>query len=258
MRTPFDDLVEDIIRRGYHNQRLEGHSDIVADGILRDLRSACAPLRADIETGVVRAWKNVPSPGDRRRKIDLLVAEPIEDADKPDLTKTSLGIENKSVVTAHRNKTSRFDDLTKLLGAYQSKRPETVLVATVIVGTAHRFLNVSDRISPFYGATFDEEIRPRLSTGDQKLWEDFPAAVSKNRPQDPTSTVAHFRGLPTRPPGMTHISGYDYVLLVPMHIDNVSPPYVEREFADTANCDADYGNMIAAICTAYTARWHMG
>ncbi len=256
MSTPFDDLAADMLQRGYHNQRLEAHSDSVVDGILQDLLAACASMHSDIESGVIRAWKNVPSPGDRRRKIDLLVAEPEPEGGGPDLTTTRLGIENKSVVTAHRNKTSRFDDLTKLLGAYQSSRPETVLIATVIVGAAPRFLNVSDRIKPFYEDTFEEEILPRLSTGDESLWKDFPAAVSRNRPQDPAQTIQHFRTLPTRPPGMTHISGYDYVLLVPMHIDNVAAPYVDRLPEDAVEHEADYRNMIAAICAAYTARWH--
>jgi hypothetical protein len=254
-RTPFDDLVDDIRRRGYHNQRLEDHSDIITDGILRDLLQQCAPLRADFEAGTVRAWKNVPSPGDRKRKIDLLVAEPGEGGRAPDLETTRLGIENKSVVTAHRNKTSRFDDLTKLLGAYQSNRPETVLVATVIVGTASRYLNVCDRIAPFHRDRFDTAILPRLSSGDETLWSEFPPAVSMNRPQDPAQTIEHFRSLPTRPPGMTHRNGYDYVLLVPMHIDNVQPPFVDRTFG--GDHDDDYRQMITTVCKAYTARWHM-
>ena len=257
MRTPFDDLVDDILQRGYHNQRREIHSDIVADGILRDLLAACDSMRADFESGMIRAWKNVPSPGDRKRKIDLLIAEPEPGGGRPDLTKTRLGIENKSVVTAHRNKTSRFDDLTKLLGAYQASRPETVLIVTAIVGTAQRFLNVPDRIKPFYKDTFEVDILPRLSTGDETLWEDFPFAVSENKPQDPMQTVEHFRTLPTRPPGMTHISGYDYLLLVPMYVDNVVPPYVDRTFGGAIDHDADYRNMIATTCKAYTARWHM-
>ena len=199
MSTPFDDVIDDIRERGYHNQRLEVHSDLVTRGILRDLLATCEPLREDFENGVVDAWENVRSPSDRKRKIDLLIAEPTPDRKSPDLAKTRVGIENKSVVTAHRNKTNRFDDLTKVLGAFQASRPETVLVATVIVGTAPRVLNVCDRIAPFYAATFDSEILPRLSTGDDTLWSDFPAAVSRNRPNDPAATLEHFRTLPTRP-----------------------------------------------------------
>ena len=39
MTTPFDEVIEQIKSRGFHNQRLEDHSDIVSDcslmGVLR-------------------------------------------------------------------------------------------------------------------------------------------------------------------------------------------------------------------------------
>lgn len=256
MSTPFDDLVHDIYRRGYHNQRFENHSDIVTDGIFRDLIGACESMCMDYEAGAIDAWKNVPSPSDRKRKIDLLIAEPVPGGE-PDLSKTRVGIENKSIVTAHRNKTNRYDDLMKLLGAYQSSRKETVLVATVIVGTAPRYLNVSDRITPFYPGDFNADILPRLSSGDESLWREFPAAESRNRPLEALQTMNYFRSLPTRPPGMTHVEGYDYVLVVPMFIDNVAPPHVDREFLSEKDHDENYWNMIQAICKTYATRWHM-
>jgi hypothetical protein len=124
-------------------------------------------------------------------------------------------------------------------------------------------LNVPDRVKPLYRkrlAEFNNKILPRLSSGDQTLWEQFAWAVSINRPGDSTRTVAKFRQLPTRPPGHTHVVGYDYLFLVPAFIDNVNPPYIP-EPGDPLSLGIDvlheYNAMLEAICKAYTARWHL-
>ena len=168
-----------------------------------------------------------------------------------------LGMENKSVITAHRNKTSRFDDLSENLEAIYRVQPKAVLVATILVGTAPRVLNVPDRILPFYKSNFNDEIRPRLSTGDQTLWAEFPAAVSENQAGDALKTVAQFRQLPTRGPADTHRQAYDYVAVVPVYVDNVNPPRVDRNNNLGIDIDADYENMLDIMCKAYHARWHL-
>jgi hypothetical protein len=112
MTTPFDEVIEQIERRGFHNQRLEDHSDIVSGGILTDLRQRCDPFAADFSTDRIRAWKNVRTPGARNRKIDLLVGEP-DAAGEADLDRLRFCMENKSVITAHRNLYARFDDLNE-------------------------------------------------------------------------------------------------------------------------------------------------
>lgn len=149
MKTPFDDAIEFIARARYHNHRLEAHSDIVSDGILNDLRERCPAVRRDLDGGVVRVWKNVSSPGDRERKVELFVGEPDEEG-KPDVAKVRIAIENKSVITAHRNATNRFDDLKKVVAAVQGARPEALLIATVLIGTAQRCLNIPDQVHKFY------------------------------------------------------------------------------------------------------------
>ena len=68
--------------------------------------------------------------------------------------------------------------------------------------------------------------------------------------------MAAFRKLPTRSPGHTHVVGYDFVLLVPVFIDNVNPLSVCRENDFGIDIDADYERMLATICRAYEARWH--
>ena len=47
MSIPFDKAIEEIKKRGYHNQRLEAHSDIVSNGMFEDLLKHCKALRTD-------------------------------------------------------------------------------------------------------------------------------------------------------------------------------------------------------------------
>jgi hypothetical protein len=258
--TPFDAVVLDAIRRGFHNHRLEDHSDIVSAGILKDLVEQCPTLSEDVREGVVRHWTNVPAPGARQRKVDLLVGEPSQEDDGPDLTRVRICVENKSVTTAHRNRDARFDDLNEALQVLHRVKADTVLVATVLVGVAPRVLNVPDKLkTPYKGRDdeFRQKVLPRLSTGDQTLWKEFEWAISINRPGDARKTVEKFRQLPRRPPGHTHLAGDDYVLLVPMHIDNVNPPRVARENDLGIDIDGEYQAMLSQICKAYTARWHL-
>ncbi len=258
MSTPFDEVVDEIRTRRFHNHRLEDHSGTVSRGILRDLREMCEPFRQDLLGGRIRQWFDFPSPGGRSRKLDLVVGEPSGDASGPDLGRVRLCVENKSVVTAHRNRTNRYDDLSDVVGVLHQKRPDAILVATVRVGLAENVLNVPDRVKPFMSAEeFVGRVLPRLSSGDEKLWDEFRPAVSCNRPRDPERTVEKFRRLPTRPPGRTHLAAYDYVLLVPVFIDNVSPPRVARDNTLGIDVDAEYRTMLDRICKAYNARWHL-
>lgn len=260
MSTPFDEAISKIKEEGYHNHRRETHSDTVSKGVFNDLMQLCETLRKDVESGEVRVWYNVRAPGNRGRKIDLFVGEPAADGVRPDIRRVRIAMENKSVVTAHRNKTNRFDDLKKTLDAILQVRSEAVVVATVLVGLAERVLNIPDRVHPLFKgreAEFETKVLPRLSTGDRTLWEEFNYAVSTNRPTDPEKTVELFRKLRIRDPAHTHVAGYDYILLVPVFIDNVNPPYLARESDLRIDVDQDYEKMLEQICKAYTARWHL-
>lgn len=259
MTTPFDAAIRSIQEARYHNHRLEGHSDLVSDGIVADLKERCAPFSRDLEAGAIRIWKNVSAPGDRLRKVDLFVGEPTDDG-LPDIHRVRIAIENKSVITAHRNRTNRFDDLSKVLSAVHGARPEAIVVATVMVGVSRRMLNVPDQVHKFYRDRedeFDEKVLPRLSSGDLTLWREFDWASSPNSATDAQKTVELFRTLPTRGSGHTHVEGYDYVLLVPVEIDNVSAPNVKRDNALGIDVDSEYSRLIERMCSAYTARWHM-
>ena len=255
MSTPFDAVVEEIAKRGFHNHRLEDHSDVVGEGVFADLVANCQPLKDDVDSGQIAHWLNVRTPGARQRKIDLLVGEPTAKG-TPDLAKLRICVENKSVVTAHRNRDARFDDLNEALQVLHRVKPDAVLVATVMVGVAERVLNVPDRIKPFH-RNFEKRILPRLSKGDVRLWREFREAISRNKPDHPRKTVEKFMQLRTRPPGHTHVVGYDYLLLVPVYIDNVNPPYIPRPNNLGIDVDAEYKTMLSQICKAYRARWHL-
>ena len=139
-------------------------------------------------------------------------------------------MENKSVITAHRNRTNRFDDLKKVVAAIQGERPEALLIATVLIGVAGRFLNIPDQVHKVYRGRedeFDRDVRPL------------------------------FQSLPTRGSAQTHLTACDSVLLVPVHIDNVNPPELPRPNALGIDIDADYDAFLERTCKAYTARWHI-
>ena len=258
MNMPYDDVVAQIRERGFHNHRLEEHSGVMSQGILRDLRTMCEPFRLDHARGRIREWPDFPSPGGRSRKLDMVVAEPVSDESGPDLRRLRLCIENKSVVTAHRNRTNRYDDLSDVLGVLHQENPDAILVATVLIGLAENVLNVPDRVKPFISSEdFVGRVLPRLSSGDESLWDEFPPAVSRNRPLDAERTVGKFRELPTLSPARTDLVAYDYVLLVPVSIDNVHPPSVARENGLGIDVDGEYRAMLDRICNAYIARWHL-
>lgn len=259
--TPFDKAIEAVRAAGYHNHRKEGHSDVVSLAIFDDLKATCPALRADLASGAVRMWLNVSSPGDRARKVDLFIGE-ATDSDEPDVNRVRIALENKSVITAHRNRTNRFDDLQKVLGAIQGARPEASVIGTVLVGLSTRCLNVPDRVKMFFRdekeVEFDQKVLPRLSSGDEKLWEEFDWAISQNTKRDPADTVAHLRTLPVRNPAQTHQKGFDALLLVPVEIDNVNPPRLPRPNALGIDVDAEYRQMLEHVCAAYSGRWHFG
>ncbi len=254
MNTAYDEVVTAIAKYGFHNHRKQEHSDVLADAVLRDLQQRCPSLDSDLVNGIVVSSINIGAPGGRSRKLDLAVHQAGE---RGNLRALRIGMENKSVITAHRNTSSRFDDLSETLEAIYQVQPNAVLVATILVGTATRVLNVPDRILPYHEDTFSERILPRLSTGDEALWTEFPKAVSRNRTTDALKTVNQFRALPTRRPAETHRQAYDYVAIVPVFVDNVNPPRVDRKNDLGIDVDADYERMLDIMCKAYHARWHL-
>lgn len=261
MTNPFDDVIESIRRQGYHNHRRQDHSRLVSEGMLRDLREQCPRIRSDLDTGAIEAWFDHHIPASRGtsgsgRLADLLIGPRDPEGPGEPSPDFRVCVEHKSVATAHRNVRARFGDLNEVLEMVHRGQPHAILVATVLLGVADRFLNVPDRITPFHDfETFERKIRPRLSSGDVTLWTEFKAAVSQNRPGEPKKTLAVFRELKRRPIGRTDIIGYDYLLVVPVAVDNVNPPSVARQNDLGIDVDADYASMLRTICDAYQVRW---
>ncbi|MFH1463153.1 MAG: hypothetical protein ABIO70_02090 [Pseudomonadota bacterium] len=257
LQTPYDEVIDHVIAEGYHNHRREDHSDLISDGLVADLLQTCDALRRDVEEGVVKYWVNVRAPGGRNRFLDLFIGEPDPVTGAADFRGLRIGVEHKSVLTAHRNKTNRYDDLMRTLNAIHPDRPQAVLAATVLVGTAPRVLNIPDQVHKVRQADFETAILPRLSRGDHGLWEEFAWAISRNRADDPEKTIALFRSIPTRNPGHTHEFGYDCLQIVPVFIDNVESPRVERDNPFGLDVEAEYRQLLHVLCAAYTARWHL-
>ena len=260
MNTPFDRVILDIVERGYHNHRKETHSDIASTGIWEDLLAHSSDIKQDYGMHSIDHWLNRPAPDLQKRRADLLVCEIDEQTDVPDISRVRICLENKSVVTAHRNKGERFRDLDNFRSEVQQRRREAIVLGTVMIGTARRYLNVPDRISPLYknrSEEFSRSVLPRLSTGDETLWDDFDFAISENRPDDAKKTFERFRSLPTRTPNLTHEVGFDYLLIVPVHIDNVNPPRVDRDNNLGLNVDEEYSSFLETVRRAYVARWHI-
>ncbi len=258
MNTPFDDVIRRIVELGYHNHRKAEHSDIICKGIWADLVSRCKEIREDYGKGEIGWWLNQPAPDLQRRKADLLVCEIGGSPDLPDLTRVRICLENKSVITAHRNKGERFRDLDNFRSEVQQRRREAIVLGTVLVGTARRYLNVPDQVRKLYrkrSEEFERSVLPRLSTGDETLWDDFPFAISENRIDDAEKTLEHFRRLPTRTPNLTHQDGFDYLLLIPVHIDNVNPPRIDRDNTLGLDPDEEYAKLLDSVRRGYIARW---
>ena len=150
MNTPFDNVIRRIIERGYHNHRTAEHSDIVCTGIWNDLLTRCEDIRDDYDRGRIGHWLNQPAPDLQRRRADLLVCETNELTDTPDLSRVRICLENKSVLTAHRNRGERFRDLDNFRSEVQQRRREAIVLGTVMIGTARRYLNVADQVGRLY------------------------------------------------------------------------------------------------------------
>lgn len=266
MLTPFDGILNNIVRRGYHNHRLDEHSNLMTDQIIGDLARRCKAFARDQASPAFKGWYNVKAADNRTTDYIFGPVHPDSPRDllgkssraKPVLTDVRLLIEHKSVVTAHRNRSARFQDIEREMRAIYSHSPKTIIVATVIIGTCLRVLNVPDcvKCDPRYSeAEFEARIVHRLSTGDQSLWDDFRHCVSGNKHHEPLTTVRLFQSLPTREPENANpgMPTMDVVLLIPMAIDNVNPPGLSK--IDGIDAILAYDAMLDHICRAYSSRW---
>jgi hypothetical protein len=254
-------LIDTIASNRFHSHRGQAHSTLLSEYILDDLSQRCKLFREDLASGAVRNYGLSKTPGARGRKADLLIAQPIsEDKTKPDFRRLRLCVENKSVVTAHRNAPARYDDLTEVLRVLHGEQPEAMFVATVLVGVSPRYLNINDGVKKcckIWGTkAFKSRILPRLSTGDQALWDEFPEHISRNKPEAARGSIEMFRKLPTRTKAQTHKVGYDFLLLVPVDIDNVNAPKLSPPGTLGIDAVSDYDSMIDQICETYRVRFH--
>jgi len=258
--SALDHVVSSFAAEGYHNHRASRHSDILSKALLEALRARCEPLARDIQTGAVKAWFNKGSAGEGGRTRDLLLGTPDKDGRRPAPEGLRLCFEHKTVVTAHRNAGNRTKELLEALSELHLASPSALKVATLLVGTAPRYLNVPDKVKPMYYRTgrsdyFESQIRPRFSSGDAALWTDFPWAISENRPNGPSQTLKKFRALPVREVSQANELGFDGLLAVPVHVDNVGAPRIDRDNSLGIDIDSDYDRILDLVAATYEARW---
>jgi hypothetical protein len=287
-QTPFDVHAALVNQRGYHNHRVNTHSDVISDGILQDLWRGCPALRADLEAGRVGFWKNKKIKWGRGRDTDLIIAEPIvaksrgmqgaltydwhgaavDARSKPNPNRVRIMIEHKSVITAHRNRDARYDDLNNLVqDIVRDAAANIVIGATVMVGVSEYYLNIPDKLLPnfikksetgkkqFDEERFSREILARVKAHDEILFKDYSFAVSYNKSDEIKETFGKFNRLSRRPQNNRSQLGYDALLLCPVYYDNVHEARVARNNDFGIDVDGEYQQFLRRICEDYTALW---
>lgn len=257
MKTPADRVVERIIQDGYHDHRSARHSDIICNHFILDLLKECPPLAEDVNDGKVKWGLNVEVQG-LTHKVDLMVYETDHDSSTPALDRARLCMENKSVITAHgKNRKNRQSDLSDFANLLQSKKPEAIVLGHVLVGTGIQYVNVPDAVKKtcqILKIDFEQDVLPRLSSGDLDLWAEF--GSKPNSDDAALKTIQMMRSLPVKQKGFTHELGFDYLLIEPVFIDNINPPRVERNNPFGINIDSQYEEMLKRTGRTYTSRWH--
>lgn len=257
MITPADRVVERILQDRYHDHRSARHSDIICNHFILDLLKQCPALANDIESAKVEYRLNVDVSG-LTHKVDLMIYEVDDMNTDPALERARLCMENKSVITAHgKNRKNRQSDLSDFANLLQAKKPEAIVLGHVLVGTGIQYVNIPDAVKrkcQILDIDFDVDVLPRLSSGDQKLWEEF--GTKPNSVDAATKTIEMMGTLPVKEKGFTHELGFDFLLIEPVFVDNINPPRVERENPFGINIDAQYEEMLKRTCRAYASRWH--
>lgn len=284
--TPFDEHASRANEEGYHNHRVNTHSDLVSEGIIRDLVARSPALRTHLDKGQVGFWVNRRNPWGRKRNTDFVIAEPNLDGKvrpellvplglrgaaawglNPDPANVRMIGEHKSVITAHRNRSARHDDLDHLYKDANAHGKEVIVFATVMVGVAEWYLNVADGVKGFFDRwghdaegrrkkvfmedRFRSEFLPRVRAHDLTLMDDYIAAVSENSPRDIEATFEAFQTLPRRPATDRSQPGFDALLLVPVHYDNIHPARVERENRFQIDVDLAYDRFLNRLASDY-------
>ncbi len=248
MSTIFDTWIEEISKKPFYSGRGGVHCKALALALEKELLERSPALRTDRNSGLVRSWTRRTLAATRGRH-DLLCG-PADVAGEPAPGGLRICIDVKTVVTAHRNGPTRAQELRDAAKRIAGDSPESLHVAVVLVGTEARYLNVADQVAALYRKMgkerfFDESIVPRLSTGDESLWTDCAWGISPNKPNDAATTAALFLGL----------TEFDALFVAPVHIDNVTPPKVDRAHPAFGRFDEQYEVAMASVVGEYMKRW---
>jgi hypothetical protein len=286
--TAFSDLIDFIRNERIHHPRTGVHSDILSKGLLNDLCRVSDVFLNHAEEGEICYKLNMKiEDASRHHVVDLVIGRPRNKGqlqakseqlagDGPlcqcvgELVETRIIIENKSLVTAHRNVFNRTRILTDISDFVRnSKHKDAILIGTFLVGTAERFLNyetfvrardVLNRLCKKSSYDFDS-LEKNIGTGSREL-RDFVTnpnlperMVSVNRTDDPKRTLQSIVGdIPVKTDTKT---GYDALIIQFCHIDNVDPPRLDFPdfFDDPSYSHFRYDNAMKHIGRIYDDKY---
>ncbi len=131
--------------------------------LLRDLYTNSSTFKTHTENGAMGYFLNLPVAKPRGGvaiEVDLVIGQLVRtvscqprigrtenrirrmaNSDVAMMNEVRILVENKSVLTAHRNRGNRSMELVAVEDVIADKYPEAILVANVLIGTALEFLN---------------------------------------------------------------------------------------------------------------------
>ncbi len=285
--SAFDDLVDHIIKHKIYNPRPQVISRVLSRGIIKDLIKYSKHFREHIKEGIavfrtdLRLTKDGKSHtidlalGLRKKSESRTKRKPLSiEIDGESLIvyneeplEFTLFLENKSIITAHRNKRNRTRDLESLASFLPKFGEDPIKAATMIIGTAERYLNV-DRLKWAEDALdllckernsdiSIEGIRESMGQSDQTLIEllkDEKIAelfCSKNKTEDPQKTMETvISEVPLKPDSQ---EGFDAIAIQFLSLDNIHTPTLVTPdyFSDEKYRRYHYNEVIDLLAKEY-------
>jgi len=297
----FERVIKRIRNDGVYHPRDQRVSTQLGLEILRDLYFVSPEFREDVNCGRICYGFNLKfekTSTSNSKRTDLAIGVLDESADIPpiltkyledaplipemkmlhittrdrDLMKeVRIAMENKSVITAHRNRNNRSDELVSIADVLSEACPGAILVATVMIGTATEFLNYEvlqraegvlevfcERVRGGYQL---DEIKRLLGRSAPEI-ADFlnqprirKALISTNESQEPFNTMDRMHGV-LKPRENTSQIGYDVLILQFCHIDNIGPARLESpEYFKGIYAQYQYNTALKRLSGLYRERF---
>ncbi len=285
-RTAFERLVSYLERERIHHPRTGFHSDYLSKEFLRDLYHVSSIFKSDVDAGTICYKVNHRlGLGGRQHVLDLVLGTREDSSQQTSIDPKNQGfqriresepkdirliMENKSLITAHRNVYNRTRILADLAEAVRDgQHRHVLLVGTFIIGTADKFLNYEtfirarDVLSHLCSESkFNlKELEGMIGTGNEKIREfvEDPALpetmISRNKPDEPEKTLdIIIQDVPIK---QLSGGGYDGFAIQFCHLDNIDRPRLEDPlvFKDKKYEAVRYENALETIAAQYDEKY---